>query len=813
MARNGTKKLSATKAAATGSPRRARNKEATSNRGQTLCDYVRAIHEEWCPATGADKEHNALRKWFHWPPNTFLLTSRILSDTGIYRLPVVQGHGAVWPPNGWPRSAKKCAAEWLRWIGGTAKCPNWIVDCIAEIAKHMTRPMQDLFEWQAQAPIGDEAAQREKHLLFNLCRTIVEMHAIADMACCGFGLPSGHMHAKAPRTAFLAYLANTLLITTGTLSTLPRFQGIVLPKMRTPQVGLTLRSLALHLTYNRTEVEVKWRSIPWINRDENTINVLVIPFPYTIRPGAFRSGSHPNFAETLGTVRYFEYSPPAAADDKEESFHAGDVLAYIREARRLVRDVNIVVFPELSLTKKQLREVQILLAKEPGIRVPLIIAGIAGSRSDAATDGMRRLASNEVVLSTHFAGKWYDMQQAKHHRWRLNTGQIEQYQIAGTLAGTQTWWEAIDLPKRQMSCLAPNQWLALCPLICEDLARQEPVYDVIRGIGPTLLMAILLDGPQLKERWSARYASVLADDPGTSVLTLTSYGMAARSQPPGSRVAAPANRPLPVALWKDQKTGYCEVPIQAGDGAAVLTMSAEFLHELTADGRDDDGFASSIVLHGYHTLPRVTSVSAAHSSPSTAGLKTGDPLDIAELSILTHLVDSALDHDQAIVDAMCNIALTEKVTCKSLRFARDLIERIWAARSVPVDEFSRVRPDMEYAVAVFREVMRDVNSGSDQRRRQAKLLEAAEVTRARRPQVTVLGPRQLSAEESRRVYQMVGQSILWALHMRLDMLRRSGQLTQSDSRQLDAIERLLDSDCVEVNLPGDPGPMRNAGAE
>jgi hypothetical protein len=46
-----------------------------------------------------------------------------------------------------------------------------------------------------------------------------------------------------------------------------------------------------------------------------------------------------------------------------------------------------------------------------------------------------------------------------------------------------------------------------------------------------LLIALLMDGPQLKSRWSGRYAGVLAEDPGSSVLTLTSLGMALRSRP------------------------------------------------------------------------------------------------------------------------------------------------------------------------------------------------------------------------------------------------------------------------------------------
>ena len=69
--------------------------------------------------------------------------------------------------------------------------------------------------------------------------------------------------------------------------------------------------------------------------------------------------------------------------------------------------------------------------------------------------------------------------------------------------------------------------------VCQDLAAIDDVAELVRSVGPTVIYTPLLDGPQLSSRWSARYASVLADDPGSAVLTLTSYGMVQRSRPHG----------------------------------------------------------------------------------------------------------------------------------------------------------------------------------------------------------------------------------------------------------------------------------------
>ena len=65
----------------------------------------------------------------------------------------------------------------------------------------------------------------------------------------------------------------------------------------------------------------------------------------------------------------------------------------------------------------------------------------------------------------------------------------------------------------------------------KDLAQIDEAAHVMRSVGPTIVIIPLLDGPQLSSGWAARYASVLADDPGSAVLTLTSYGMACRIPP------------------------------------------------------------------------------------------------------------------------------------------------------------------------------------------------------------------------------------------------------------------------------------------
>src|SRR5262249_17681153 len=112
----------------------------------------------------------------------------------------------------------------------------------------------------------------------------------------------------------------------------------------------------------------------------------------------------------------------------------------------------------------------------------------------------------------------------KHHRWRVEKSQIETYSLGAALDSGRGWWERIDILDRCLDVFVVRGGATVTTLICEDLARSEPCQDLVRAIGPNLVIALLMDGPQLKDRWPARYATVLAEDPGSSVLTVTSMG-------------------------------------------------------------------------------------------------------------------------------------------------------------------------------------------------------------------------------------------------------------------------------------------------
>jgi hypothetical protein len=175
--------------------------------------------------------------------------------------------------------------------------------------------------------------------------------------------------------------------------------------------------------------------------------------------------------------------------------------------------------------------------------------------------------------------RWFHLRQNKHHRWSLDERQIYQYHLGGALHPHVRWWEAMDVPRRAVQFVELGDGITLVSLICEDLAQIDDVADVVRSVGPTIIFTPLLDGPQLSSRWSARYASVLADDPGSAVITLTSYGMVLRSRPHG-RTSSPV-----IGLWKDPVRGLREIQLEPGAQGVLLTSRGDRATRRSADGR------------------------------------------------------------------------------------------------------------------------------------------------------------------------------------------------------------------------------------
>lgn len=665
------------------------------------------------PISWGDRSKMLTHKWFEWPPDIFALSAMLLGHTGAYRRAVSPVEGE-WPESDWARIAARRADEWRKWVaaGSRGELPASI---------EMYRRQLDRLGAVKIDHLYDPEEKDGRLDAWELCRALLELMSISDQVMRGIGvgfapkvtlecMEQESTTVPADLSSFVLQ-ASVLLALRGSLSRLPKYRGIVLPKARTPQVGLTLRSFSNNVTFHHTEVDVAWRSFPWFNSDENTINIMIVPWPYEVRADYFAPVPHPKAQSHLGPHRYFHY------ESRGDFLDPGGLIRAIRAATSEVRRIHVLVFPEMALRERELAALQKALSEELSPQqIPMIVTGTSakfvdsapptgaegeGSSSDLPEEpdgeedlaaykvGIHAAGSNRVVLSLYYGERWYSVVQDKHHRWKLDGRQIEQYQLGAMLTGTRDWWEAIQITRRRLSVLAANTWLTICPLICEDLARLDPVSEVVRGVGPTLLIALLLDGPQLKERWSARYGSVFADDPGSSVLTVTSLGMSERSVRPGivsvDALAEAKERSRVVALWKD-KVNWHEVEVKNGARAPlkILTIGARWETEAAFDDRIDRESSAVFVYQGMsdedlpggrnveldrsraegqapeaiaskdrhetrsrgaNEEPRAPDLSGSADKRADAREKKRSIRDMCELTLLTYYVDALVDAD------------------------------------------------------------------------------------------------------------------------------------------------------------------------
>jgi len=274
------------------------------------------------------------------------------------------------------------------------------------------------------------------------------------------------------------------------------------------------------------------------------------------------------------------YLTMAPANEADEIRALGVLLAKGYVYRGL-KPVNWCFDCGSALAEAEVPVLQQLLAEAD---VPYLIAGVRQQARHGEGFG-----GNYAHLGS---GGWQAPPQHKHHRWCLDASQVHQYHLGAALDPRRHWWEAIGVPRRRLTFVTVSPQLTICPLVCEDLARPDPVTDVVRSIAPTLVVALLLDGPQLAARWPARYASVLADDPGCSVLTVTALGMTQRSQPPGH---APSRG---IALWKDPHRGLQQITLAEDARAVALTAHRREIDVVSADGRSSSEPVSELVLSG-----------------------------------------------------------------------------------------------------------------------------------------------------------------------------------------------------------------------
>jgi hypothetical protein len=572
-------------------------------------------------------------EFLDWPADLFALTDVILTRSEAYRFVLSPPRGGKWPPArfpNWSEAVGEASRQWGVWVENRQ---GPIPDLLAEEWR--------VFRERAEIPLEELAKGHD----WRMCEALLTLHAIADEACAGLGTALDRSDGKG---CLYRARGRELLARTGSMSRIQIQCMHVLPKVRTPPNGTSWRSFSRYACVQRPGVEVRWYRVPvrrsGTDPQARHANLLLLPWPLRVRESDFQplEGSAQRLArEPFGL---FEFAP-------SERLDLDLVSRTITAAWDEVDSVDVVVLPESAVDEGEVSDLEALLDCHG------VSALITGVRQRTPQPGQlpgnwvhiglnaRLEKGGPLPLST--GEEWFHIRQNKHHRWSLDEGQIYQYHLGGALHPHIRWWEAMEVPRQTLQFMEFGDEITLVSLVCEDLAQIDNVAEIIRSVGPTAVITPLLDGPQLSSRWAARYASVLADDPGASVLTLTSLGMVRRCRPHG-RDSVPI-----VALWKDPVQGVREIPLEAGAQGVLLTVCGDRSTRHTADGRWPVDNAAR------HFNAAVYQVRAATARQGSSNLEferlTPSVLEAGELTVLTgwaQAIAEALAHAPEYVETL-----------------------------------------------------------------------------------------------------------------------------------------------------------------
>jgi hypothetical protein len=556
--------------------------------------------ETWLKSIGLDEP---IEECPAWPPDLFALTGTLIRRSGVY-LRVFERRDRT----AYADLIATAGREWRRQLDAIAVDAKDVSP--ADLKSARTQEIKD--GWARLLQAKDDSISTIGGVP-ELADELIRLTLIADEASRGIGVTWNNEtdEGKVKNSKFLSMAGKALADNENESYCwdVPTQTLCVVGKQHTPMKGATFRSLSHHLAlYHPSEIKAIWILPPekWLERPRPSsgLNLLLLPWPERVETADFQEvSSGENRADGSEPPGYFRYDPKDKGDVGRFEERLREVL---KRAHEHAGSIDAIVFPELALTKAQYDVAERVAFEARSI----LVCGLRQARPvegdwDANVSLLQAAGAVREVVPDSMADEQLladlRLAQAKHHRWYLDRDQIVNYQLGGALLPSRGAWEHIELNHPRVLNFVTVNATTWSVLICEDLARQDPAADLIRTVGPNLLIALLMDGPQLSKRWPARYAAVLAEDPGTSVLTLTSLGMAERSRPIlGSGERAPVSRVI--ALWRDAVEGEIQISLDADHNACVLNLEYQMRTEYCADGRSDHGQTRYPVYAGYRSF-------------------------------------------------------------------------------------------------------------------------------------------------------------------------------------------------------------------
>lgn len=568
-----------------------------------------------------------------WPPNMFAVCASILNETGVYVKLVspTPSITKIYSDGLDGKSLKEISNEWKKKICAQEPQIASIWDNSSTILNVVLNQaiMPSVLLNVVSSCFGIENQEKTINELAvddDFVSKVLFLLSVSDETCAGFGVDSPEDYYDNPSEIPLFIIVDLMLHENErrSLATFCTNRMSVLPKSLTATVGISLQSLSHHLALISGEVQAYWNDIKIDSQDpthrqKSHLNILIVPYPYSIESGQFFvKDDAPHIPKS---AKYFGYLPKPELDYILE-ITKGLIIKSISSAH----EVDLIVFPEATFKHdifiEFLREMNKFFEKLNLKQKPVIIAGVIDKvdtkeivqrlrnqefeeRNCSVLVSPHRYENDYILAQSSLKGTGYE--QVKHHRWQLDHTQISTYEIGNEL-GSQPgdiFWEGISLENRRVVFTQWEDWFSVCTLICEDLARQEPVSSAIRSVGPNLIVALLFDGPQKKFRWPGRHATTLSEEPGSSVLTVTALGMSERSTPKTPNYTMDKNTSRTVALWRDKFEGEKELVLNDGDHGIILELSTRMNEQISADCRTDNGMSIFLTYHNHFSIPSV----------------------------------------------------------------------------------------------------------------------------------------------------------------------------------------------------------------
>lgn len=519
-----------------------------------------------------------------WPPDLFAVVGTIIDRSGCYTLASpdrnnLAAHGELLD------EVAKCSQAWNDDIGV-------VPTTVGLLWNEIVTTFLDV----RLTAVSDDPA---------LVRILLNLFAIADEASVGMGWDVDPDEVSRRKFASVAFAALTgadaevsLQYESRSLCVMvPPDHAIVLPKSITSSVGCTIRSLSHYLALLPpvSVLEPRWilsskkpqQGAQPDSRAPYPLRLLLVPFPFTIHASSFRLSFRRQKMGTNHVPAYFELAQNWLQSDGQaltaERLASELILKLIDQAKDETGAVpHGVILPECALSTELAGQ----LAKElAGSGIDFLITGSL----DTPTPGVHKNRALTFVYQED--GEITMDDQNKHHRWRLDRGQTERYALDfDDDPDNDKWWEDIDVSERKLPFFGLRKDMSLATLICEDLARTDPAMTAIRAVGPNLVVALLMDGPQLAVRWPGRYATVLAEDPGSAVLSFTCAAMVDRSN------WAEAKPARSIGLWRDGGGRTQEIGLPEGALGVMLTLQSKQKHQNTLDNRSDNSQSRQLTL-------------------------------------------------------------------------------------------------------------------------------------------------------------------------------------------------------------------------